>query len=377
MASSPNYDETKVPVYTPLDPLLRSDGSKVTSIGAWKTQRECIIKLLQENIYGVVPDAPQTCDYAVVRTDPKALNGLATRTELCLTVKSTENEKSLPVSIALYVPNDTRRKHATFAGLNLNGNHTVEGSFSYRWPLEEIIGAGYALATAWCADVDPDYFDQFHNGLHGLFPSLQDRPDNFATISAWAWGLNRILDVLQSLPEFFRVDATKLIAIGFSRLGKTALWSAALDERWAMVISIESGCGGAALSKRCFGETVRLINEAFPHWFCAGFKGFNDNEPKLPIDQHHLLTLIAPRPLYIASAEQDKWSDPRGEFLAAKLASPVYRLYGKQGIPEEKNNFTVSSPIRFTIGHHVREGKHEVTKYDWEQFIHFANLHFN
>jgi hypothetical protein len=247
------------------------------------------------------------------------------------------------------------------------------GKEADRWPVKEIIASGYGLATAFDGDLEPDYPEGWKIGIRGsMREELNIQPEEWGTISAWAWGLSRILDYLQTDKQ---VDAKQVVLAGHSRLGKAALWAGANDQRFAIVISNESGEGGAALARRNFGETVERINTSFPHWFISKYKTYNKNVDQLPVDQHMLLALIAPRPLYVASAVEDTWSDPKGEFLSAKYAGSVYALYGKKGLGVEEQP-AIEKPVGETVRYHIRSGKHSMTLYDWQQYIRFANRQF-
>jgi pimeloyl-ACP methyl ester carboxylesterase len=179
-----------------------------------------------------------------------------------------------------------------------------------------------------------------------------------------------VLDYLQTDPA---VDAAKVAVIGHSRGGKTALWAAAQDARFALAISNCSGRGGASLARRRMGETVKVINRSFPYWFCDNFKKFDDHEDELPVDQHQLIALIAPRAVYVASAEADFWADQRGEFLALANASPVFALYGEQPIKPDEMPPLETPLIRGHRAYHIRHGVHNLTPYDWQRYMDFAD----
>jgi len=396
------YDESKVPEYQLPDVLTRFNGRKVKSEKVWfKKQRPEILKVFTDEVYGKVPGELKISEVKVWETSNDAINGLAIRKQISLLFK--KSDRNLEVNVLMYLPK-TDQKVPVFLAYNFTGNHAVyndprirlteswvandpsvgiinnqvteqsRAAASDRWPVDEIIKAGFGLVTVYYGDIDPDK-NVFSDGIEPFFyKGNQTKPksDEWGSIAAWAWGLSRVMDYLETDSL---VDSKKVAVLGHSRLGKTALWAGATDQRFSMVISNESGCGGAALSKRIFGETVQTINTSFPHWFCDNFLKYNDNEGQLPVDQHMLLALIAPRPLYVASAEGDQWADPRGEFLSAKYASAVYELLGLEGLPI-KEMPEVNHPVMGTIGYHIRSGKHNLTLYDWEQYIKFAHKHF-
>jgi hypothetical protein len=392
-----NYDEAKIPKYTLPDPLVSIAGTRVKDVKTWQSKRRPeILKMFQTQMYGRSPGKPKQMSFAVTSVDKKALDGKAIRKQVTIQLGSAK-AKGSTINVLIYLPADAKGPVPTFVGLNFGGNHLAHtdpeiklpkswvrdkykqlprGAAAGRWPVEKIVAHGYGIATAYYGDIDPDDFnDGFKNGVHPLFyKDGQTKPadDEWGSISAWAWGLSRIMDYFETDAA---IDHKHVAVLGHSRLGKTSLWAGAQDERFAMVISNDSGCGGAALSRRAFGETVKVINTAFPHWFCGNFKKYNNNEAALPIDQHMLIALMAPRPVYIASAQQDRWADPHGEFLSGLNANSVYRLFGKTGMPVEKMP-AVDKPVHGTIGYHVRSGKHNVTDFDWDQYLKFADKHF-
>lgn len=375
-AHNTTYDEADVPSYTLPDALTMADGRKVRSVKQWENERRPeLLELFTTQEYGRAPGKPAQMDFELLESG-SAFDGLAVRKQVRVRYGTRKNDY---LTLLLYAPADARGPVPAFLGINFNGNIAVaddpeilmpdggkiscygiynfedRGFRSGRWCVEKILRAGYAVATFDRADVDPDYDDNFSNGVQSINGGVP-ADDEWGTIAGWAWGLSRALDYLETEAL---VDASRVAVIGHSRLGKTALWAGAVDTRFAMVISNDSGCGGAAISRRAFGETVSVINHAFPHWFCENFNKYNGNEASLPFDQHELVALIAPRPVYVASASEDLWADPVGEGISAQEAARVYRLWGRKA--EQK------------IGRHVRPGSHDICDYDWERYISFAD----
>lgn len=399
-----NYDEDKAGRYTLPDPLVCTDGSKVADATTWRDKRRPeVLELFRSQMHGRSPARPAGMKFEVTSVEKQALGGKATRKEI--TVRFGPGPDAPPMRLLLYVPNAAPKPVPAFIGVNFEGNHTIaadpgitlteqwtwdnktkteslkrpgeetRGKSVGRWSLEKAFARGYAVATIPRADIEPDYAEGWRHGIRGYLLKKSGRaefaPDDWGAIGAWAWGLSRALDYLETDRD---IDARHVVVMGHSRMGKAALWAGAQDERFAIVISNNSGEGGAALARRRFGETTEVINRVFPHWFCANFKQYAGNESKLPMDQHELIALSAPRPVYVASAEEDRWADPRGEFLAAKHAGPVYRLFGKEGVCVEEMP-AINHSVGQTVGYHIRTGKHDVTEFDWEQYLNFADRH--
>ncbi len=393
-----NYDEAKVPKYELPDPLTMRDGTKVKSASDWiEKRRPEMLELFREHVYGRSPERPSGLKFKVIQNDATALDGRAIRREVLITFA--RKEATPEATLLVYLPRNTNGPVPAFLTVNFDGNHTIHpdpgisitrswvrnikdwgiknnradtrsrGAKRSRWAVEKTLTRGYALATIYYGDIDPDYDDGFSNGVHRLYP--KPKPDEWGSISTWAWGLSRCLDYLETDRD---INASKVAVMGHSRLGKTALWTGAQDDRFALVISNNSGCGGASLSRREFGETVRRINTSFPHWFCDNFTKYNDRVNDLPVDQHMLIALSAPRPVYIASATGDRWADPKGEFLSGHHADPVYELFGLKGVGITRQP-AADHPVGHHIGYHLRTGKHDVTDYDWEQYLKFADRH--
>jgi hypothetical protein len=402
--NSSNYDEKQVPAYRLPELLTTNGGESVKNRRQWeKIRRPEVLEMFTNHMFGRVPKHVKNELRFELLECGLVLEDSARRLQVRIFFDSRRDAPAVDVLIYIPAVANSRNGSPMFVGLNFMGNHTItndpqvfvtkswvrnkkdigyldnkasataRGVSAHRWPIRLLIESGFGVATAYYGDIDPDFDDGFKNGVHAIYPKLEDQSDSqWGSIATWSWGLSRILDYLQTLES---VNGKQIGVIGHSRLGKTSLWAGASDPRFAVVVSNDSGCGGAALSRRQFGETVQRINTSFPHWFCDKFKDYNANESSLPFDQHMLIALIAPRPVYIASASEDLWADPVGEFLSGRQAQPVYNLYGLAGLGVEA--LPVSNrPVGNHVAYHLREGKHNLLEYDWRQYIQFAKRHY-
>jgi hypothetical protein len=397
-----NPDQARQPVMPANlpNPLVFADGTRVATPAEWPRRREELLQLFTEQMYGRMPE-PAHLRTRVYDLDPRALGGKATREQISILL--TGRKDGPHMDLLVYIPNQVQRP-PVILGFNFWGNETVSadpgihlsdrwiessagplmdlscvknnrateacrGIDAKRWPVEKILDAGYALATAYRGDIDPDRKDGFADSIRSAFPQLAQGGDNFSTIAAWSWGLSRALDVLE---HDRRIDGRRVVAFGWSRLGKAAIWAGATDPRFAAVISNESGAGGAKVFHDVHGESVELINTRFPYWFCTNFKQYYGRDADLPFDQNEVLALIAPRPLYIASAILDQNADPQGEFLDALAVSAVYRFLGSTGLPVTQWP-AVDQPVLGRVSYHVRSGGHNVMDFDWEQYLRFCD----
>ena len=370
-----NYDESKVPAYSLPDVLKTSNNKTIKNKKAWeKIRRPEVLTLFEDNIYGQVPKTFENIRFSVLSEDKNSMNGKAHRKEVLIEVFN--KNKSVKINLVLFTPNNASKPAPAFLLINNRGKENTDPGrkiISEFWPAEVVIDAGYAIAAFHVSDLAPDNKDEFMNGVMQLYPEQLNAENGMRAIGAWGWGASRVMDYFESDPQ---IDKKKVALVGHSRGGKASLWAAAQDQRFAMCITNCSGSTGAALARRQFGERVRRINTSFPHWFNTNYKKYNDHEELLPVDQHMLIALIAPRPVYATNASEDLWADPTGTFLSLKNAEDVYNLYGlKSKLPNVPPG--LNTPIiEFPLAYHNREGKHDLTVYDWKQFIKFADFHY-
>lgn len=382
------------------NPLVMLDGTKVTTKEQWQTKRRPELKkLFQHYMYGNFPEQTPKVRATVERVDPKALGGKATLKEITLTLGGPDVPK---IHVLLVVPNKRSGPAPVFVGMNFCGNHAVIDDPKVRiptawiygnrkgvknnkateagrgtqidvWALEQTIDRGYAVATFYSGDVVPDDAKRRSEGIQPHFGTggAKPGPHDWGTIAAWAWGIQRVVDYLVTDQD---LDARRIIVVGHSRLGKTALLAGAFDERIAIVMPHQAGMGGTAPSRGTIGESIKRINTSFPHWFNGAYKQFNDHPDRLPIDQNCLVALCAPRPVLFTNAVKDTWANPTGQFEVLKAADPVYRFLGVEGLGA-KTMPPQGKLLDSRLGYWIRAGSHSMTPADWRVFVDFADKH--
>lgn len=369
--NQPNYDESKVPALHLPDPFVSEKGKQIRSVEDWeKLRRPEIFRQFESEVYGQLSTDFDSISFNLVNEKKNPFPEVADLEEVDITVS--RNGKSHTMRINFFLPKNQKGPFPVILLINYLAAYPdgklVDEAF---WPVRELIHRGFATASFHAETVAPDDAKTYQNGIiSSLYPEQIEKPDGLKAFGAWGWAAMRAMDYFAQHP---RIDAKKSILVGHSRTGKTALWTSANDPRWAITYANESGCGGAALSKRKFGETVEAINTRFPHWFADNFRKYNGKEETLPIDQHLLPGLIAPRAVYYSSARGDQWADPKGEYLGIQLGSRVTtEIYGKKAVFEQSFE-ELNGPVhQESVGYHIREGKHDLTWEDWRMFLEFV-----
>lgn len=379
-----NYDESKVPHYD-LPPLLVTpDGKRITTADEWKTvRRPQILSLFSNLIYGRVPQpsSPLEVEFELVKTDPKFMGGRATRKDIDIHLRNDKGKVTM--RFLVFVPNDAPKPVPAFLKHSFNNTRSDDfraailrpGKLKNGWPLGEFFDRGYAFCAVYHEDLLGHNEVEFRRGIHRLFyPKGQSFPKahEWGVLSTCAWGAMRGMDYLETDDD---IDHKRVAIMGHSKMGKATLWTAAQDERFALAISAQSGCAGAALWRRKSGETLKKMVTRYPYWLCRNAWKFVEQEDDLPVDQHMLLACIAPRPVYVHSGVKDTWADGRGEYLSAFHAGEVYRLFGKKALESEKSPPVGEAIIESDVGYHIREGGHSIDKFDWQRFMDFADYH--
>lgn len=392
-----NYDEALVGRYTLPDLLVFADGKPVRDRKAWlQKRRPEIVRLFEENQFGRSPGRPKNMSFEVFDKGTPALDGKALRRQVTIYFSSDKNGPKM--DLLIYLPAATRKPVPLLLNLSFTANsNTVDdpgikpgevwsrdkkrvpapkGMTFGRLNVAPLLDHGIGVATVYYGDIDSDFEGGIPYGVRALYlkPGLKDRAaDDWGAIGAWAWGLSRALDYLETDEG---VDAKRVGIFGVSRLGKTVLWAGAHDPRFALVIASCSGEGGAALSRRNYGETVKHLVEPtrYPYWFAPNYQKYGDHVDQLPVDAHMLIALIAPRPVLLQTGDSDFWADPKGEFVAALAAGPVYRLLGRQGLDTDQMP-AAGQPIMHTLSYYMHAGGHGTIPSDWDQFVKFMQLH--
>ena len=363
---------TAVEDYELPDLLVTESGRQVRNSRQWeKVRREELISIFESEMFGKVPGKPAGLHFSRICPDSLMYGGTAVRSRIRIYLDASETHS---FDMLVHLPAKHEGKIPMFVGLNFYPNEECldPEKSEFSWPYELITREGFGVAMVHHSSIEQDRRN-FGAPSSADVRSWYFPEDEWGAISAWAWGIGRMLDWCESSPE---IDMDRIAVIGHSRLGKTALWAAAVDERIDLVVSNSSGCCGAALSRRAYGETIGVIYEKFPYWFIPHFYDYAGKENEFPTDQHALLALAAPRPLYVASAAGDHWADPIGEWLSAKEAAAVYELYGLKGLSSDHMIPLDHADDYGTIAYRIREGVHAMWPDDWYDYLKFAKRQF-
>ena len=392
-----NYDEALVGTYTLPDPLVLTNGKPVRDAKTWLEKRRAeVVRLFEENQFGRCPGRPTEMTFDVFDKGTPAFDGKALRRQV--TVYFTRDRIGPKMDLLIYLPAGAPKPVPLLLNLSFSANSSVvddpgikqgevwgrdkkkapapKGGNIGRLNVAPILAQGIGVATVYYGDIDPDFLGGIPYGVRSLYlkpGQTEPAPDEWGAIGAWAWGLSRAMDYLETDKG---VDAKRVAIMGVSRLGKTVLWAGARDTRFAMVIASCSGEGGAALSRRNYGETIKHLTAPtrYPYQFCANYQKYGDRVDQFPVDAHMLIALIAPRPVLLQTGDKDGWSDPKGEFAAAIAAGPVYRLLGKQGLETDQMP-SAGQAILHTVGYYIHAGGHGTIPSDWDQFMKFIEMH--
>jgi hypothetical protein len=376
MSQTPaNYDESHVPALVLPDPFVSGKGKLIQTAADWETfRRPEILQLFQDEVYGQIPKDFDRISFEVISETANPYPDIAELEEVNITIE--RKGKSHTMRINFFLPKTGNEPFPVILLINYLRKYPdgklVDEAF---WPVPELIKRGFATASFHAETVAPDIAENFRNGIIStLYPEQMGQSNGLKSLGAWAWGAMRAMDYFEQHPK---IDTKKSILVGHSRTGKAALWASANDPRWAVTYANESGCGGAAMSKRKYGETVGAINRRFPHWFADNFSKYNEKEEDLPIDQHLLPGLIAPRGVYYSSARGDQWADPKGEYLGIKLGSRIAaEIYGKKAVFDQEFE-TLDGYVHLeSVGYHIREGEHDLTWQDWKLFLEFWDFNW-
>jgi hypothetical protein len=394
---SVNYDEAHVGTYTLPDPLVLASGAPVRDAKTWTERRRPeIVRLFEENQYGRSPGRPSGMTFEVFDKGTSVFDGKAIRKQV--TVHFSADPTAPKMDLLMYLPAKAAKPVPFLLNLSFSANsNTVDdpgvrvgevwGPDKKKVPANQgrrfgkidvvrLLDAGFGFGTIYYGDIDPDFAGGLPHGVRAQFlkpGQMEPAGDEWGAIAAWAWGLSRGMDYLETDKS---VDAKRVAILGVSRLGKTVMWAGAHDTRFAMVIASCSGEGGAALSRRNYGETIAHLTEPtrYPYQFCANYGKFAQHVDQLPVDANMLVALMAPRPVLLQTGDKDFWSDPKGEFLAAVAAAPVYRLLGKQGLDTDQMP-PAGTGIFHTIGYFMHTGGHGTIPSDWDQYLKFMEMH--